>query len=343
MKRFRIGLVGCGPRSEGHLDAIAACDGFELVGCADPAEEGRARFGARSSAPAYPTQADLLREQRPDVVAICTREHPRAALTREALDAGVKGIVLEKPMARTVDEAREIAARARERGVTVVVSHQMRFCDEFEAVRDAIRSGEIGTPYYVRASSFGHLMEQGPHMVDMVLRLLGDPEVEWVMGSVGDVAEGWKTVHPAPAFVLGYVAFAGGARAVFECGRSFQKAIGIPESVTWLQKRVQVIGTEGMTDSVVGHYGRILTAKDGWRTLFEGPSGWDNATVRFYAELYEVLAAGGVHRNNAETSLRGFEIIHAIYQSALSRERTPLPLPSGAQPLEKLMGAPPRA
>ena len=341
MARYRIGLVGCGARSVEHLQAIAACDGFELVGCADPAEKGRARFAAHSSAPAYETLAELLDRQRPDVVAICTKEHPRAGLALEALHAGARAVVLEKPLARTVDEARAIAAAARERGATVVVSHQMRFCGEFEAVRDAIRRGELGTPYYARASSYGHLMEQGPHMVDMVLWLLGEPEVEWAMGSVADVAEGWKTVHPAPAFVVGYVAFATGARAVFECGRAFQKAVSVPDNVTWLQKRVQVIGTEGMSDSVVRHYGRLLAARGGWRTLFEGPSGWDNATIRFYAELHDVLERGGTHRNDIVPSLRGFETLHAIYQSALSRDRVALPLPPGARPLEDLMGPPP--
>jgi len=279
----------------------------------------------------------LLEKDRPEVVAICTREDPRYELTISAIEAGVGGIVLEKPMARTVDQARAMVRRAKENGVVLVVSHQMRFADEFVAARDAIRRGQVGKPYYLRTSSYGQLMEQGTHMVDMVLWLAGDPAVEWVMGQVADVEEGRTTVHPAPAFVVGYIAFQNGLRCVAECGRRFQRAVGL-EDVTWLQKRVQVIGTEGIVDAVVAHHCKVLnTSSPGWQTLTLGSDGWDHATIRFYAELYDVLTGAGVHRNNADASLKGFEIMHGIYQSALARGRTEIPLPEGAEPLEQIM------
>ena len=321
------------------MEAVDKVDGLRMVGGADPGERGRKIFrGDYADLPLYDSQTELLAKERPDIVAICTREEPRFALTMEALDAGVKAIVLEKPMARNVDEAREMTRAAAARGIPVVVSHQMRFCDEFVAARDAIRAGEIGTPYYVRASSFGHLMEQGPHMVDMLLWLLDEPEVDWVMGSVADIAEGRGTVHPAPAFVVGYIAFQNGARAVLECGRSFQKSLTMPQDVTWMQKRMQVFGTEGMTDSIVRAYATLLNAQ-GSRVLYEGVEGWDKATIGLYRELGDVLRHGGTHRNNAEASLRGFEIIHAIYASALANERVRVPIAEGARPLEILMGS----
>ena len=337
MTRFRVGVIGCGPRSRDHMTAVDACPGFEMVGGADPAEKGRQLFFERYKRPVYATSAELLEAQKPDIVAICTREHPRYALTMEAIRAGVRAIVLEKPMARSVDEAREMVAAARGRGTILVVSQQMRFCDEFNAARDAIRRGDIGQPYYFRASCYGQLMEQGPHMVDMVLWLAGDPEVDWVMASVADIEEGRTTVHPAPAFVVGYIAFKNGVRAVIESGRRFQKALGIDPHVTWLQKRVQVIGTDGILDSVVSHYCKLLNTSGGWRTLYEGSEGWNQATNKFYAELYDVLVNGGEHRNGAEASLRGFEIIHGMFLAALRRERVTLPIPAGALPLEEIM------
>lgn len=93
-----------------------------------------------------------------------------------------------------------------------------------------------------------------------------------------------------------------------------------------------------MTDSVVRHYAKLLNTTSGWTTLYEGTDGWDLATIRFYQELYETLSVGGTHRNNAAASLSGFEIIHAMYQSVLSRDRVSPPIASGAEPLEELMG-----
>lgn len=337
MDTLTIGIIGCGPRSIGHMEAADAHLGLDVIACADPASSGQDRFCARYDRPVYENAEALLEKERPDVVAICTREDPRYELTLSAIEAGVKGIVLEKPMARTVDQARTMVRRAEENGVVLVVSHQMRFADEFVAARDAILRGQIGKPYYLRTSSYGQLMEQGTHMVDMVLWLAGDPEVEWVMGQVADVEEGRTTVHPSPAFVVGYIAFQNGMRCVAECGRRFQRAVGL-EDVTWLQKRAQVIGTEGVVDAVVAHHCKVLnTKKPGWQTLALGSDGWDNATIRFYAELYDVLTQGGVHRNNADASLKGFEIMHGIYQSALARGRAEIPLPEGAEPLEQIM------
>ncbi len=337
MTKLRVGIVGCGGRSYGHMEAVDAHEGLEVVAGADMDGERLARFRKRYDRKTYADGVELIQKERPDVAAICTREHARYGLTMAALDAGVRGIVLEKPMARTVDEAREMARKAQEKGAILAVCHQMRFSDEFVAARDAIRRGLIGRPYYIRASSFGHLMEQGPHMVDMVLWLAGDPDVDWVMGQVTDVEEGRGTVHPAPAFVVGYVAFKNGVRAVLECGRRFQRAVGL-EEVTWLQKRTQVLGTEGMVDAVVGHHCRLMNAKGGgWQTLALGQDGWDRATIQFYAELYDVMTRGGEHRNNGRASLRGFEIVHAIYQSALTRDRAGVPLPEGAGPLEEIM------
>ena len=340
---MRAALIGAGGRARDHAEGMAAVDGIDFVAVADLDRDRANKLATNFGVKAYEDGIAMVEAEQPDVVCVCTREKPRAQLTIACADRGVKGIVAEKPMAADVNEAREMVRVCEERGTVLVVSHQMRFCDEFLAARDALRAGEIGRPYFARACSFGHLMEQGPHMVDMLLFLLDDPEVEWVMGAVGDVEAGRSTVHPAPAFVVGYIAFANGVRAELECGRSFPPAIDFgPEfqKQTWLQKRTQVLGTEGVLDAVVRRSCRILKAGHPWQTLAEGPQGWDNATIELYRELAHVLAHSGEHRNNARASLRGFEIIHGIYQSALQHDRVQLPLASGENPLAQIMGEP---
>ncbi|MCY3938631.1 MAG: Gfo/Idh/MocA family oxidoreductase [Chloroflexi bacterium] len=332
-----VAIVGCGNRSVEHMNAVDAVAGLEIASGADAQEAGRARFAERYDAPVFDKFANLLAASVPDVAAICTMEYPRYELTMQAIKAGVRAIVLEKPMARTVMEAREMVAAAESRGNHLIVCHQMRFSDEFVSAKWALDRSAIGTPYLYRATSFGHLMEQGPHMVDMVLWLAGDPEVEWVMGQIADVESGRSTVHPAPAFVLGYVTFVNGARAIFECGRSFQRAVELPDQ-TWLQKRVQVLGTDGMIDSIVAHHCKIMSPSQGnWKTLAEGAASWNRATDAFYEELRDVIYDGGVHRNNGAASLRGFEIIHSIYAAALARDRIAVSPDFDATALERIM------
>ncbi len=335
---LRVSIVGCGNRSVEHMNAVDSVLGLDVVSGADEQADGRARFSDRYETPVYDDFSKLLAQSVPDVAAICTMEYPRYQLTMQAIGAGVRAIVLEKPMARTVTGAREMVAAAGAAGIRLVVCHQMRFADEFVAAKLAVERGMIGTPYLYRASSYGQLMEQGPHMVDMVLWLANDPEVQWVMGQVADIEDGRSTVHPAPAFVLGYVSFADGSRAVLECGRSFQRAVELPDE-TWLQKRVQVLGTDGVVDSIVAHGCKLMSpAVAGWQTLASGDSSWNRATVAFYEELRDVVNDGGTHRNNAEASLTGFEIIHAIYAAALARERIEITPDMDPMSLEKIMG-----
>ena len=336
-----VAIVGCGNRSVEHMNAVDTVAGLQVVSGADEQAAGRSRFAERYDAPVFDRFADLLASSVPDIVAICTMEYPRYYLTMQAIEASVRAIVLEKPMARTVIEAREMVAAAERKGIHLVVCHQMRFSDEFVSAKLAVDRGSIGTPYLYRASSFGHLMEQGPHMVDMILWLAGNPEVEWVMGQIADVETGRSSVHPAPAFVLGYVAFAGGARAILECGRSSQRAIELPDE-TWLQKRVQVLGTDGVIDSIVAHHCKIMSPSQAdWKTLAKGDASWNRATAAFYAELRDVINDGGIHRNGGAVSLRGFEIIHAIYAAALARDRIEISPDFDKTALEEIMASGP--
>jgi predicted dehydrogenase len=338
---MRAALIGAGGRAKFHAEAMCAAKGLEFVAVADLDRDRAEKLSADYGGKVYEDGLDMVAAEKPEVVCVCTREKPRAQLTIGCAELGVKGIVAEKPMASNIDEAREMVRVCREKEVLLTVSHQMRFCDEFLAERDALNAGEIGRPYFARSCCYGQLMEQGVHMIDMLLYLFGDPEVEWVMGAVGDIEECRGTVHPAPAFVIGYIAFANGVRAELECGRSFPRAIDFGpefEQQTWLQKRVQILGTEGLLDAVVRHSCRMLKAGNSWQTLAEGPQGWDNATIEFYREMVRSLEEGGEHRNNAEVSLRGFEIIHGIFQSAMSKDRVKLPLPAGVDPLAQIMG-----
>src|SRR5262249_18333535 len=118
----------------------------------------------------------------------------------------------------------------------------------------------------------------------------------------------------------------------------------------WLNKRVEVLGTEGMIDCVVGNYFRILTRKAAdvsapaeFQDEEVGVDGWNRATIRFVEDLVRVLRAGpekASHRNRAQTSHPSFEVIQALALSALEGRIVELPLPrEGRDPLGELLAA----
>lgn len=345
MDKYRGVIIGCGGRALEHANAYRACKQMELAAVADMVEEYAIKFSEKFGVRYYLNAEEMVEREDPDIVSIVTREKPRCKLTLMAAKHGARAIVAEKPMASNVSEARSMVKACEESGTVLTVSHQMRFCDEFIVARDALRAGKIGRPFFMRAVSYGHLMEQGPHMIDMLFWLNGDSDVDWVMGQVADVKEGIKTGHVAPAFVVGYLAFKNGVRATLECGRLFPRSVSmvpLADSMweTWLQKRVQILGLDGIIEAIVSHHCRILnTSQQGWQTLVSGGGreGWNITTLRYYEELARVLAEGGEHRNNARVALKGFEVIHAIYQSVLTKERVNPPIPEDSDPLAELM------
>jgi len=116
---FRIGIVGLGKIArDQHLPAIADNRQFVLAATASPE-------GALIGIPAYESLGELVAAGGVDAVAICTPPGPRHALAREAIGAGLH-VLLEKPPAATLSEARDIAADAAAQGVTAFAAWHSR-------------------------------------------------------------------------------------------------------------------------------------------------------------------------------------------------------------------------
>jgi UDP-N-acetyl-2-amino-2-deoxyglucuronate dehydrogenase len=189
-----IGLVGCGAISTQHVEAIAAVDGLRL-GAVASASEARARsVGTRSGVPWTTSVEELLDRPDIDAVAILTPSglHPSHAIA--ALERG-KHVLVEKPIALSVDDAEAVIDAADRRGLTLATVSQRRFEPVMQALHRGVESGAFGTislilaeglsmrpqSYYDSAAwrgttalDGGVLMNQAIHLVDLV-RWLGGP------------------------------------------------------------------------------------------------------------------------------------------------------------------------
>ena len=127
---MKLGLVGYGAIARAqHEPAIAAGEGIELVALADPAAE-------HPRLPVYPTLAAMLAAQ-PEItaVALCQPPVARYAAAREAIAAG-RHVMLEKPPATTLAEARALAELAQEAGVTLFAAWHSRAAAAVGLARD---------------------------------------------------------------------------------------------------------------------------------------------------------------------------------------------------------------
>ena len=204
MTPLRVAVVGCGDIATVHLDAILDAatgpdGGVALVGVCDIHEGRRAEAAARVNCPAFPDLTAMLDAVTPDVVHVCTPHHRHADLAAQCLDRGVS-VLLEKPVAHTLDDGERLAIVAEDSTAVLGVCFQNRYNDTARLLRDVLDEGVLGrirgarasvtwfrdAAYYKRrdwrgrwaTAGGGVLMNQAIHTLDLL---------QWYLGPVTDV------------------------------------------------------------------------------------------------------------------------------------------------------------
>jgi predicted dehydrogenase len=170
---LRVGVVGVGVMGSNHARVFSGLSGTELVGIADP-DRKQADFVARTLGCAAVTDIDALLEMNLDAVTIAAPTHLHRDLALTAISGGVH-VLVEKPIASSVEEGREIMAAARRAGVTLMVGHVERFNPAVEAIKEAIRNEDILSigitrvgPFPPRMSNVGVVIDLAVHDIDLI-------------------------------------------------------------------------------------------------------------------------------------------------------------------------------
>lgn len=142
-KVFRVALLGCGRIAQVHAGYLRATPHAELVGGCDADPEAREAFTRRWQVPTCADIREMLGALEPDVVHVLTPPRTHAALAIELLRAGVH-VLVEKPMALSVEEADRMVAVARETGRVLTVDHNRWFDPVMQSAREVLSSGGLG-------------------------------------------------------------------------------------------------------------------------------------------------------------------------------------------------------
>src|SRR5437667_12046850 len=144
--RYRVGIIAGGLIAQGAtLRAYRQIPSVEVVAVADVAEEVRRKWTGELGVPhAYATAEEMLAQQRPDVVSICTWPPLRPEMVELACAHGVKAILCEKPMAVDLAGCDRMIEAAERSGTVLIVGHQRRFHTRYVKARELIDSGAIG-------------------------------------------------------------------------------------------------------------------------------------------------------------------------------------------------------
>jgi UDP-N-acetyl-2-amino-2-deoxyglucuronate dehydrogenase len=322
-ERYRVAIVGCGGMGQSHAESWRATPRAELVAVADVNEEAAQRLGEAQQLAAYGDYTAMLREQRPDIVSITTWQNVRSEITIAAAQAGVKGILGEKPMAGSLGEADDMLAACEAAGAKLAIGHQRRFSARNVEARRLIRVGAIGTPQAMLRRDGEGLLNRGTHEIDEMRFILGDPLPLWVMGQVARETDRWERRVRCEDRCMGLICFEGGVRGVYESD--------LPEP-----------GLRG--DSVYGSEGQLKRGEEGTLLLLNSQAaGWQSIRppaieTDQFRELVEWLD-GSIeeHRSSGCQARVTMEIMMAIYESLRVRDVVRMPLQTRSNPLDLLV------
>ncbi len=149
---LRVGIIGAGNIFErGYFPALTQTEAVRVVAVCDTEPERAARGARRLGAEAVSNVADLLARTDLDAIFVVTPTDSHASLAIAALESG-RAVLCEKPMARSGEDARRMAAAAERTGRRLMIGHTRHFDDRWIAMRDQIAAGRIGEPIYVYRS-----------------------------------------------------------------------------------------------------------------------------------------------------------------------------------------------
>ena len=193
MLSARLGMIGAGWIAREHVASIAAIPGAELAAVSDLDAARAGEVAAESGARAYGDWGEMLDAEALDAVVVCTPPMAHRDPCLAAVERGL-AVYLEKPVARTREDARAIAAAVRAVGAVVAVGYQYRAIDflaDLRAAADADPPGLLasysvgstaGRPWFVnQAEGGGQVLERASHHIDLQCAIAGP--VEWVQAA----------------------------------------------------------------------------------------------------------------------------------------------------------------
>jgi len=324
-----VGIIGTGWFGSEHAKALAALSEARLVAVSGANLASAQAFAKQYGGKAYALAEELLVSPEVEAVLIATPHHLHTHLAIQAAQSG-KHILLEKPMAPSLEECNQILSAAQRAGVKLMLGHLSHFERPFVRAKELLESGELGElvlgqstfakfwmehnrrPWHLERSSGGGMMlTAGIHGLDRLM---------WLMGSrVSSVAAQFGThfhTQQADDTALLFLRFASGASGVLSSIGYAQGAPSFSLELTATGGRVRIDPTQGL---FVGREGS-------WQEI-------PNSLVKAWPLeplIAEWKAFVAVIQNGAEPAVSGsyaghlMEVIFAAEESSRVQQEIPL-------------------
>lgn len=201
---LKFGIIGCGRISPNHiqaaidnnLDIVAICDNNP-----DKTQDLKERFNLSDDVKIHRCYRGMIKNEKLDLVAICTPSGNHAEIALNCLDKGLN-LIIEKPIAMSIEDADKIINKSKELGLVVSSCHQNRFNKSVQKIREYIEKDKFGKLFHAAAhirwnrgenyynqdnwrgswdNDGGALMNQCIHNIDLLRWMMGE-DIDEVIG-----------------------------------------------------------------------------------------------------------------------------------------------------------------
>jgi predicted dehydrogenase len=200
---YRAAIIGCGrigadinPPGVGssrlgcHAAAYASSRRARLAAACDPdkarRDEARRRWGIPH---VYADAAEMLERETPEIVSICTPAGAGREIVGNLLSSeSVKAVLVEKPLASTLEEADALLAQSAASRVASAVNYVRRYASSYTEVAAAVRAGSLGRVQLVRGIYTKGILNNGTHLIDLLRMFFGEVQATEIIGEPVDSA-----------------------------------------------------------------------------------------------------------------------------------------------------------
>ena len=349
--KLRYALIGCGRIAPNHIAAFMNnADSLQLCAVCDPDVERMEIVLAalpqeqRASVRRYVDYRELLAKEHPQLCAVATESGKHAAIALDVIASG-SHVIIEKPIALSLADARALIEAAKQHNVKLCACHQNRFNKSIQKIRSAVeekRFGRMlhgaahirwnrGPGYYEQArwrgtwaQDGGALMNQCIHNIDLLRWMMGD-EVTEVMAYTDNLQHDYIQ---AEDLGMALVHFANGAYGIIEGTTNIYPhnleetlyLFGECGTVKAGGKSVNIIEEWSFGDdcddpaAVKQHYGE------------NPPNVYGYGHTPLYADVIDAIRNDRAPYVDGYAGMRALELVLAIYKSAAEHRPVQLPL-----------------
>ena len=344
---MRYALIGCGRISPNHI--VAARDNnLEMVAICDIIEKNMhdkiVKFHLPDSVHCYIDYKEMLKIEKPELVAIATESGKHADIALDCLDAGAN-VIIEKPIALSLSDADKVIAKAKAKGLKVCANHQNRFNKSIRKIREALEEERFGKlfhgtahirwardhEYYDRAAwrgtwaqDGGALMNQCIHNIDLLRWMLGD-EIDTVYGITDRLKHNYIE---AEDLGIAVISFKNGAYGIIEGTTNvYPKNL---EETLYLFGEKGTVKAGGTSVNIIEewNFSDVLDDPEEIKRKYgeNPPNVYGYGHTPLYADMIDAINNDREPYVNGEAGRRALELVLAIYKSAAIGQPVKLPL-----------------